>query len=877
MLYLGDKSIDLYSARKAAKWDILYMPNVYYLVEDKFIDFYKINRDVYVNRSYQEFFSQSGEYYDQMMILIVLAETFANMVTDVPQWYIRRDIFDLRSCKYFLESSGVDYFKIIPLKYQIRIVKNLNILIKYKSSNKNANDILDIFDVPNTRIYKYWLYKKLDSDSENGYSLEFIASDFEESYDDYIKDTKYRYSYDDITKDDKYWDGEDSHEYVKEQILNQEFTIQGTKYLSIEYQVSLRKWLYQTEYMLGLLLDTKLYDGLANITIAIPSINDTTNFRISDLFLFLVCLSNSYEIGEAEGKGENDIREPDIISDGEIPTYDENHYDWKKKYMPEMFACKQGRIHGFNSTLDKKAFIKILERRHSHLIFGSPDDIGEDALTDAEYKERADEWLAELGIFDFVVPDDSITTIDDLIGVYEINTKIYETIRSKIINADNEDDKKFYEYIYQELFTRPFDTNFYTTVKYGVPYIYPDLVQILKDRDYILYDTYNTVVNEANIETKQDLMRSIMNDTVDTLEYYLSGDGFEYLYSFVPINSFAAVTKYIYLMLSFFKSYKVYFLDPYYSLIVDDELDNSVRPVDVISEKRIINYKWDKSLVADTASGMNLDKWMVDLGESEMYEIADIYAHYDPDPLLDLDIDGTTAEKGEIEDTTNVDGGYADPMSALPYVTLNGGNSYLGMINFNNMDGGEAYEANREYYIVDGGKAHDPDVNKMDCMGSQMFNYMIDGGSAAKREFMNNSIHTKLIGTEFQMNALISTAEGNPIQVVSDGLFVDINSFGSQAEFDNTVHTLIDLANQIYIGNNTIDEDIAVIADKDLRLSRIRRILNSIIINMLEVNYLMKDNHFINMVYNEIDAVISVFDSHYTTEDSTNPYIWQDL
>jgi hypothetical protein len=180
-------------------------------------------------------------------------------------------------------------------------------------------------------------------------------------------------------------------------------------------------------------------------------------------------------------------------------------------------------------------------------------------------------------------------------------------------------------------------------------------------------------------------------------------------------------------------------------------------------------------------------------------------------------------------------------------------------------------------YIVDGGKAHDPDVNKMDCMGSQMFNYMIDGGSAAKREFMNNSIHTKLIGTEFQMNALISTAEGNPIQVVSDGLFVDINSFGSQAEFDNTVHTLIDLANQIYIGNNTIDEDIAVIADKDLRLSRIRRILNSIIINMLEVNYLMKDNHFINMVYNEIDAVISVFDSHYTTEDSTNPYIWQDL
>ena len=164
MMYLGSRKIDLYTARKAAKWDILYMPNVYYLVRDKFIDFYKVNRETYMTRSYQEFFSQSGEYYDQMMILIVLAETFSNLIADTPQWYIRRDVFDLRSCKYFLESSGVEYFKIIPLKYQIRIVKNLNRLIKYKSSNQNIEDILDIFDSPNTKIYRYWLYKKIGSD-----------------------------------------------------------------------------------------------------------------------------------------------------------------------------------------------------------------------------------------------------------------------------------------------------------------------------------------------------------------------------------------------------------------------------------------------------------------------------------------------------------------------------------------------------------------------------------------------------------------------------------------------------------------------------------------------------------------------------------------
>ena len=88
-----------------------------------------------------------------IMILLILAQTFNDMIVDTPEWYIRRDIFDIRSVQYFLESYGVKFFKEIPLKYQIRIVKNLNKLIKYKSSNKNFADILEIFAAKNTSIY----------------------------------------------------------------------------------------------------------------------------------------------------------------------------------------------------------------------------------------------------------------------------------------------------------------------------------------------------------------------------------------------------------------------------------------------------------------------------------------------------------------------------------------------------------------------------------------------------------------------------------------------------------------------------------------------------------------------------------------------------
>ena len=965
MMYLGSKKIDLYTARKAAKWDILYIPNVYYLVKDKFIDFYKINRETYMTRSYQEFFSQSGEYYDQMMILIVLAETFANLITDTPQWYIRRDIFDLRSCKYFLESSGVDYFKIIPLKYQIRIVKNLNRLIKYKSSNQNIADILDIFSSPNTKIYKYWLYKKIgpdtaikgtesdtkiepkiintvqpiddgifnfgdldestivtpgdydfgdllegvsyDSladgdydfnilrkdpepidpedpdilpggnkvDSSKGYTLEFIASDYRDSYDGYIKDNKYRKSYNSITLQDKYWDGEDDHEYVKSKILEQDFTIQGTKYMSVEYQVSMKEWLYQTEYMLGMILDSKLYNSMSDIRIAIPSIDENATFKLSDLFLFLVIMSNSYYRKDLSGS-ETSIITPDDISEGDEPIVDEDHFDWKKKRFPEIFVQKNGRIHGFNSTLNKDELIKILERRHSHLRFGMPDEEGSNGLTDEEYKEKADEWISELGVFDFIVPDDSISNINDLITIYESNTKVYNKIKNAIVNSANQDDRKYIEYIYQELFTRPFDTDLYTRIdEEGNKQEYTDLISILQERDYILYDVFMSISSENNIDTKQDLMRSIMNDTIDTLDYYLSEDRFNYLYSFVSINSFGSMIKYIYLLMNFFKSYKVYFLDPYYTIQADDELENSVRPIDVINNYNINLYKWDKSHVADTIGGIRNSRSIKDLGGSNMREIADIFAYYNPDPLMDFDLNGVDAEKGE-EDTVNIDCGKADPNSITHYTTFNGGKSYLGLVTIRDINGGEANEDYIEYYSINGGEAYDLDINKTDAMGSQMFNYNIDGGAAAKDEFISNTIHLKLIGTELEGNVIVSKKKDNVLEIKPDGLFVSDKAFGTADQFKTMIDTMNSIIGNISSESTIKLEDIEILLNATFRHNRIMSILNPITEDMEYVNKMMYDDRFVKELKQFIDSLILSMKSRYS-DDKLNIYAWEEL
>lgn len=980
MMYLGDRSIDLSVARNANKWDILYMPSVYNLVKDKFTEFYNINKEIYANRSYQEFFSQNGDYYDEMMILIVLSQTFNDMIVDTPEWYIRRDIFDIRSCKYFLESNGVDFFKIIPLKYQIRIVKNLNTLITYKSSNRNAEDILDIFDIKNTKIYKYWLYKKkvnktevpkddggfdnedqptedpgtgdkdydfgdllegrvpesvvkdgddydfniisrYDTDIDDGfedteitvlaarigeigdeddlitnipsdskkidetdrdnivntkdkavdeYELEFIQSGVNESYDDYIKDNRYRIPYDDITLEDKFWDGDLDHGYVKDEILKQPFTIVGTKYMSIDYEVDLSEYAYQMEYMMGLLINSNL--NTSDIRIPVPSIDEFSQFNISDLFLLMIVFTNNYNINSGSG---NRIRIPDMWY-GAPPEIDEKLYDWKKKWFPEFFVRKEGRVNGFNSKLDKDELIKILERRHSYHRFGAGDTDDAIPYVGEDYKAIADKYIHELGVDDFIVPNYNVASIDDLMVIYNTNTECYKILQNAINEASDEDELKYLEYIFQELYTRDFDKEYYTNPVTGKQY--NDLAEILKDHNFILYDTYTGIMKETNIETRQDMIRTIMNDIVTTLEYYLSGTGLEYLYGFTATESFTSIIYYIYLMVNFFKSYKVYFLDPYVTFMSKDKMENTAKAIDRISEFKITQNTWDKAFVSDVISGINIQ---MNIKEEDPIdhevEQVDIYTHHEnylEDLFADYDYNGGNAEYSG-DEAVVIDGGTADESQNVPYKNLNGGRAYTSDIDFTNIDGGSANEYNREYFVIDGGSALHKDDMKTDMFGSQKFNYMIDGGCADGRRFINNTLDLRLIGTELFADVVISPY-GDIIELKEDGLYVEKDRFASVAQFNNVTYTLSQLINWIITTGVEVSEDLKVMTDLNAFRNRAQGIADSITYNMEYVNdQITLNGKFIATLRYLIDSTNEHLISEF--EGRLNPYMWEEL
>lgn len=885
--HIGPKSIDIYTARKANKWDILYMPNVYYMVEDKFTEMYKLNREIYLNQSYQEAFADTGDYYDELMIITVLAQTFADMVTSVPEWYIRRDIFDIRSVKYFLESFGVEFFKEIPLKYQTRIVKNINKLIKFKSSNMNLSDIIDVIIAEdNVRILKYWLFKKrkmgengnyiISDDELEKYELEFISSPIYESYDGYIKDFIYRTPYDDITYFDKYWDAQDTHKYVHDSTMEEDFTIQGTKYMSIEYKVDWADYMFQVEYFLGLLLDSKV--DLEDIRIAVPTIDDNTDFAISNLFLYLIIVSDSLYRKDLTDSA-IDIRRVDIM-EGSKPTIDEKHYDWKKKYIPELYINKGHRVHAFNPNFDRQGMENFIKkRRHSHYIFGASyenvncDDPGKDIpLSDLKYPERSTPALDELNINQFITPAAKYSHIEEIIDVYRNNRECYNTLMDKIRWCDDQDELATLSYIYQEMYTRDFDEDFYK-LSNGTPA--KDLSEILNERDYILWENYRAIMQETNIEVRKDQIRAILNDVVESLEYYLNGEGLDYLFAFTPINSFFNIVYYIYLLIGFFKSYKVHFLDPFATYVVDnkvDPLENTIPTNDQINRWKTTHWKEDKGFTVDQLT-IEPEHFYTDTSQFKV-EGVDIYAYQDRDPFEDMDYDGIHAEDGEAEGYTELDGGIAaEGETNVPQIDVDAGHSYLGITDMDNIDGGEADEGFHTYYEIDGGDAYHEEDNRRDWYGTQGFNYDIDGGSCSPYYFNSRSLIINVINNGITMDVEISDRDGNKIMVLEDGLYVP-DFMVNQGEFDQLVLEYNTTKDEFVIENAEALADIMSIKSFTDIAVKIRRIIHSKLYNM--------ETSVDDVLNGKLEQRLQSFVNHqyeYLTDyyAGKNPYGWEEL
>lgn len=260
--YLGDNALDIYTCSRAMNFQLVGIPTI----DDsefkrKFMDAYVVNRDYVIRTVYSDAYRFQSDYYNKFMIVFILINTIMDCLTSIPDYIIDREVFDSRCIKYLFESFGIPYYSEIPIKYQRAMLKNLNILIKYKASTRNMIDICSLFGFSDVRVFGYYLFKKrlvdvstgeylFDEDNDISYSLdELYVRDKTGTIQDYngvrytkLKDYRY-YDADKYTKTikcedengrivDKVIVNNDADVYILDKVANDFIPLKDTYYFN---------------------------------------------------------------------------------------------------------------------------------------------------------------------------------------------------------------------------------------------------------------------------------------------------------------------------------------------------------------------------------------------------------------------------------------------------------------------------------------------------------------------------------------------------------------------------------------------------------------------------------------------------------------------
>ena len=541
--YLGERSIDPYKARRTAKFGLLYMPSVDNAeVSNKFKERFEINRVYILKTVYSEAYHYGSDYYDRIMMMLIVLETFNDMIVYSPEYIIDRELFDLRTIQYLFEACGVDFYEEIPLKYQKRLIKNLNRLIKYKSSDKCLVDIVSLFGFNNMKLFEYYLLKTpvVNEDGsyrhdtyedpktgeelpnlESNYKLKFVKVPIDGIPTEYLDDPMNMVDYDEITADDIYWNGVYTKDYVKHTILEREFSLRDSKYLSIETLYSLTEMQFQMVYFMNMLMYSDI--DMSDLLVEVPEISMTERFPLVDLLIMLFSLMYLYN-----GTKDNIIYNP----------------------VQAMDIC------GFNFETDLSEL--------------------------ATYVVNAGYTLEDVGLDIFKNPKSvGIHTWEKLFETYNDNISVYKFLIKQMNNANDKDEYDLYKKVFEALYVTKLNFGYFK--KYSLNKKAPDTYsKFLSNKGSILYGVIHDCKSITKDSDRQNEVSRIINFVVEDIYCYINKDEFQFIFQNIPTINTDYVRQYLYKILNFFKSYKTDFIRTNILYKFDDRLDNKIMIIDKI-------------------------------------------------------------------------------------------------------------------------------------------------------------------------------------------------------------------------------------------------------------------------------------------------------
>lgn len=552
------KKISPYSARKASAFYPLYVPTIDSTeLSDEYKDRLEVNRRYALGALYSQAYKFESDYYDNFIAVFIILNTMIDMITRIQEFIARKEVFDIRTVRYIFESYGVTFFPEIPLKYQIRMVKNLHFLLKYKSTAKCMVDICSLFGFDNIEIFKYYLLRNrkktgpdqysFTGDDTKDFELKFVKIPIDEEMDDYIRDPSYQMKYDEITAGDPTWDGGLDHDYVKRMHQGLEFNYTRTKYLSVDAVYDLAKIAIQQSYFFNMLYDDVEVEDL--IKVDIPYLADAP-VEISDLFTFLTALTFRYN----------------KVSDSILDT-----------------SSKVLYVYGFNFKAD------LAELGELFRIFNA----ARVRTEDPEDKKMSFSAIlkAKDALDSFMLPTDQIPSFNQLMMIFKNNLDIREVLVYGMKHADNKRMYDTYKKLYDSLMIMELTTKHFADPETGE--LWRDesgdatYTEYLHHVNPTLYYKLIEIDMMDEQESRIQYIANLIDSIVFALEQYIDTDEFEGIFHGLPAVSADAVKEYIKMVIDFYKSYKVHFLGVNTLYTFDDDFEGWVRIIDDALLKRM--------------------------------------------------------------------------------------------------------------------------------------------------------------------------------------------------------------------------------------------------------------------------------------------------
>ena len=603
--HLGSRKIDIYYARKAKNFSILYIDKK--TVRDstmkQFLQLYEACRQYFVSTIYVYEYRNIIRYYDKFIAMCIFIMTVQQLSVRSISNAVDREFYDEYCIQLLYSVYGIPYSNKIDQNTQQQIVQNLNLLVQNKATDKVLIDIASLLGFNNAQVYNYYLVKEREFDRDGRPVIKTRENfnnetgryergyDYEEMYDLHfqrvniqetnthqaIMDPVNRVEYKDLIYYDPFW--WESEEDLYKEVWESQYNIIETKYLGMTLPYKLTEQIFQSVILLQLIMDK--YKEVWDLTLNLPKITADKVSLVDTIILLCALFAKKNhltgEILQLPSKIINalEVLDQDINNEEaylEVLRFDffdvdedtkESTLNILKKYLikreyKDLYAVKEERGET-PSNLDK---LHDIDPKAEY----NPNKLVKFSVNTDEWEELCD-YLSLLFIDKDATNEEKVEAINKIYS----NIKGLYNMLSYIMGTTN----NYKEYYAIKKF---YDTLFYSNKTYEVfkvvnpvtkEEVMPEtFLQYLEFKQPELYNFVQTV--------DQDLIYEYIDHVIYKLEDIIDELGSLYIIN----NSYSPLEDLLRELIIFFKSYTTDMVDFSSIMIVDFRMENIIRLID---------------------------------------------------------------------------------------------------------------------------------------------------------------------------------------------------------------------------------------------------------------------------------------------------------